>query len=181
MAHEYTVEDSRTVYSGFFDVVNDRVAMPGGDSADRVYLRHPGAVAVVALDDAGRVLLVRQYRAPVGRFLWELPAGLRDVDGEDPSETARRELAEEADLLAGSMEPLLDVFASPGCSDERIQIYLARGLTAVPSEQAHTRTHEEAELETRWWDLDEALAAIADGRIRNNICVSGLLAAAQSR
>ncbi len=112
-----------------FSVRTDRVAMPDGEAADRDVVEHPGAVAVLALDGAERVLLIRQYRHPVGRFLWELPAGLRDVDGEPPLATAQRELVEEAGYRATSWLTLVDFFTTPGMSDERVRIFLARGLS----------------------------------------------------
>ena len=133
--------------------------MPGGGTATRDYVRHVGAVAVVALDDAGQVVLIRQYRHPVGRHLWELPAGLMDVDGED---------------LAGGRAPgvgrggrpdrrrgatlLVDLHSSPGFSDELVRVFLARDLAEVPAEQRHERHDEEADLQVVRIDLDEAVA-----------------------
>lgn len=181
-AHEFKVVKSAVEYTGFrFQVRRDAVVMPGGETADRVYLTHPGAVAVVALDEAGRVPLIKQYRHPVGQRLWEIPAGLRDVEGEDPAETARRELAEEVDLVAGRMDHVIDVFPTPGCSNEKIVVFLARDLTPVPAEERHVRTAEEAELTLRWWELDEAVKAVLSGEITNGVTVAGLLAAASLR
>lgn len=177
-AHDYRVRASREVYRGYFDVVADDVVMPGGESAERVYIRHQGVVAVVAVDSDSQVALIRQYRHPVGQRLWELPAGVRDVKGEAPEVTARRELAEEADLTAGRLELLLDVFPTPGCSDERTLIYLARDLGEVPQARRHQRTEEEAELTLCWWKLETALQAVTAGEIVNGLCVSGLFAAA---
>ncbi|MGH8791098.1 MAG: NUDIX domain-containing protein [Stackebrandtia sp.] len=176
--HDYAISASRTVYNGYINVVEDDVVMPDGQTSTRTYIRHMGVVAVVALDDADRIALIRQYRHPVRRRLWEIPAGVRDVAGEPPEVTAARELAEEADLTAGQLEPLLDVYPTPGCSDERTLIYLARDLSEVPSESRHVRGEEEAELTLRWWDLDEAVKAVMSGEIVNGLCVSGVLAAA---
>src|SRR6185369_3555627 len=107
-------------------------------------MKHIGAVAVVALDDNGAVVLIRQYRHPVGRVLWELPAGLLDVAGEPPVTTAARELAEECDLTAERWRPLVTIDPSPGVSTERIHIFMAQGLRDAP--MAHDRHHEEAEI-----------------------------------
>lgn len=180
--HEYRVLDRvERFHNGMFSVRTDRVVMPGGQSAARDYLVHVGAVGVVALDDADRVALVRQYRHPVGRYLWELPAGLIDVPGERLADAAARELAEEADLTATRWDLLVDVHTSPGCSNEVIRLFLARGLAPVPPQRRHHREAEEAGMTLRWFDLDEAVAAALDGRISNGPCLVGLLAAAQSR
>ncbi|GAB7042235.1 MULTISPECIES: NUDIX hydrolase [Catenuloplanes] len=164
-----------------FSVVTDRVTMPGGGAADRDYLRHVGAVGVVALDDRGRVVLINQYRHAVGGRLWELPAGLRDVQGEDLSIGALRELAEEADLRAGRIDVLLDLHSSPGMTNEQIRIFLARDLSPVPASERHDRADEEADIEVRWLPLDDAIAMIFAGEITNAAAVAGLLAAARAR
>jgi ADP-ribose pyrophosphatase len=155
--------------------------MPGGGAATRDVVRHVGAVAVVALDDAGRVVLVRQYRHPVGEYLWELPAGLMDVDGEDLAVAALRELAEEADLTAGRVDLLVDLHSSPGFSTERVRIFLARDLAEVPDSQRHERHEEEADMQVVRVDLDEAVRRVLAGEITNASCVAGLLAAARAR
>ena len=160
-----------------FTVVTDEVRMPGGDVAERDYVRHVGAVGVVAVDDEDRVVLVRQYRHPVRRELWELPAGLLDVEDEPPVETAVRELAEEADLRAGRFDLLLDLNLSPGYSDEVIRLFLARDLTEVPEDERHERTHEEAGMTVRRVPLAEAEKMILRGEITNASCVAGVLAA----
>ncbi|MEV6527280.1 NUDIX hydrolase [Longispora sp. NPDC051575] len=164
-----------------FDVVTDEVRMPGGGVAKRDYMRHVGAVGVVAVDEEGRVLLVRQYRHPVAKVLWELPAGLIDVPGEPLVDAAARELAEEADLVAANYALLVDLNPSPGCSDERIRLFLARGLSAVPESERHVRTDEEAGMTTHWIDLDEACAMALSGEITNGACLAGVLAAARAR
>lgn len=164
-----------------FSVVTDKVTMPGGRVVDRDYLRHVGAVGVVAIDDDDRVALVRQYRHPVGRALWELPAGLIDVVGEDLPAAALRELAEEADLVAERIELLVDMHTSPGCSNELIRIFLARGLSPVDQDARHERRDEEADLELGWFDLDEAVEMVFQGQITNGPCVAGLLAAVRAR
>ena len=162
-----------------FSVVTDTVSMPGGGRADRDYVRHIGAVGVVAVDDDDQIVLVRQYRHPVRRALWELPAGLIDVPGEDPLPAAQRELIEEADLAAGRWDLLVDLFTSPGYSNESIRVYLARDLS--PVDHDHVRTDEEAELEVARVDLDEAVARCFRGEITNGPAVAGIMAAAQAR
>ncbi|GAB1641561.1 NUDIX domain-containing protein [Krasilnikovia sp. MM14-A1259] len=169
-------------YAGpIFSVYTDVVTMPGGGTAARDLTENKGAVGVVALDDAGRVVLIKQYRHPVRRKLWELPAGLRDVAGEDLALTAARELAEEVDLRAGRLDLLLDLHTSPGFSDETIRLFLARDLSPVPEEQRHVRTDEEADLEIARFDLDEAVAMVLRGEITNAAAVGGVLAAAAAR
>src|SRR6202012_5179419 len=99
--------------------------------AERPVVSHPGAVAVPALDEASRVLMIRQYRHAVGYQLWEIPAGLRDVDGEPLLATAQRELREETGYQARDWHVLVDPFTSPGFTTERVRIFLARGVSAA--------------------------------------------------
>lgn len=173
---------SRTVHQGMiWDLVRDTVDLGESGVVDREYVRHPGAVAIIALDEADRVLLVRQYRHAVRSELWEPPAGLLDVAGEDRVEAAKRELAEEADLLAGSWWRLADYYSTPGGNDEELTVFLARGLTPVPQAERHAREAEERDLVVGWFDLDEAVSAVLAGRVRNPSAVVGLLAAAAER
>ncbi|MEU0487965.1 NUDIX domain-containing protein [Nocardiopsis changdeensis] len=161
----------------------DWVRMPGpggrGTSlAARDYMEHPGAAAALALDDAGRVLLQRQYRHATRHTLWELPAGIIDGEGEGPLATARRELVEEAGLRADTWHELADFFPSPGFSNERIHVFLARGLSEVPAEEIDfERQHEEADLVAEWVPLDEAVGLALAGRLHNGATVIGVLAA----
>jgi 8-oxo-dGDP phosphatase len=164
-----------------FAIVTDEVVMPDGSTADRDYMVHVGAVGVVALDAEGRIALVYQYRPAVGKHLWELPAGLIDVEGEALVDAAARELAEEADILAARWDLLAEVNTSPGCSNEKIRLFLARELSSVPDGERHTRTHEEAELEVRWVPLDDAVSMALSGEITNAACLIGVLGAAQAR
>jgi 8-oxo-dGDP phosphatase len=165
-----------------FTVRTDRVGMPGGDSADRDVVAHPGAVAVLAIDEAQHVLLIRQYRHAVGRFLWELPAGIRDVDGEPPLATAKRELLEETGYRAGDWLTLADFFTTPGMSDERVRVFLARGLTKVPdAERTFSARHEEASIQIAWVPLDEAVSGVIAGHLHNPTAVVGILAAYAAR
>ncbi|MGW4941942.1 NUDIX domain-containing protein [Actinoplanes sp. NPDC004185] len=179
-AHETLSRTER--YAGpIFTVYSDQVTMSGGGTAGRDVVVNKNAVVVVALDDVDRVVLIKQYRHAVGKRLWELPAGLCDVDGEDLVVTAARELAEEADLNAGRLDLLVDLHPSPGFSAEKVRIFLARELTPVPEDQRHERTDEEADIEIVWRDLDEAVAMVLRGEITNAAAVSGLLAAARAR
>ncbi|QSB17288.1 NUDIX hydrolase [Natronosporangium hydrolyticum] len=165
-----------------FQVVTDEVEFPDGQVASRDYLRHVGSVAVVPLAGDGpeaEVVLVRQYRHPVGGQLWELPAGLVDGVGESLPEVAARELAEETDLVAGRLDRLLDLHLSPGCSDERIRIFLARDLR--PASATHRREFEEATMTVARFRLTDAVKMIFEGEITNAAAVAGLLAADRAR
>ena len=179
-AHETKSRTER--YRGpIFTVFTDEITMSSGDPAGRDVVVARGAVGVVALDDVDRVVLIKQYRHAVGERLWELPAGLRDVAGEGPVAAAERELAEEADLIAGRYHLLVDLHTSPGFTDESIRLFLARELRPVPDSERHQRTEEEADLEIAWFDLDEAVAMVFRGEITNAAAVGGLLAAARAR
>jgi len=175
----WPVVSSAAVSSGaLVRLRTDTVRMPGGDLADRDIAEHPGAVAIVALDDSSRVLMIRQYRHPAGRLLWEIPAGLRDVHGEPLRVTAERELLEETGHRAADWRVLADVFSSPGFSTERLRIFLARGLTQVPDGQRdYVREHEEAHLVVAWVPLRRALAAILAGDLHNGVAALGILSA----
>lgn len=160
-----------------FDAVEDTFAFgERGETLRRVYLKHLSAVAVLAVDEQDRVLLINQYRHPVRMKLWEVPAGLLDVDGEPMLEAAQRELAEEADLQAQTWSTLLDFYTTPGANNEAIRIYLAEGLTEVPEAERHIREAEEAEITTAWLPLSEAVQAVLSGRIHNPSAANGILA-----
>ncbi|GLW22431.1 NUDIX hydrolase [Microbispora amethystogenes] len=159
-------------------VRTDTVEMPGGVVADRDYVVHPGSVAVVALDDEDRVLLIRQYRHPMRRLMWELPAGIRDVPGEPLVECAARELAEEAAYRARTWHTLVDLATSPGMSDERIRIFLARDVEPIPDEEnTYVREHEETDMPAVWIPLVTAVEKALSGMIHNSPAVAGILAA----
>jgi 8-oxo-dGTP pyrophosphatase MutT (NUDIX family) len=180
--HEFRVLSSEPVYEGrVISLRRDTVAMPGGGDSVREVVHHPGAVAVVALDDDENVVLLRQYRHPVAQHLWELPAGLRDADGEPPLETAKRELAEEVQLAADRWSLLLSVNNSPGFSDELVHIFLAEGLTAADRPDGFVVEHEEADMTVERVPLADAVQRVFDGDIRNSSAVAGILAAAQVR
>lgn len=179
------VLESTTPFEGIiFDVVRDRVDLGEGGVVTRDYVTHPGAVAVLALrelDGADHVLMIRQYRHATGAYVWELPAGLLDVDGEPPWEAAARELAEEVDLVADEWHVLADDVTSPGAFPETVRIFLARGLQDVAEEDAHERTAEELSLRPLWVPLDDAVEAALTGRISNSATLVGLLSAGLSR
>ena len=172
----------RRAKGAFVVLRTDQVRMPDGDVAARDVVEHPGAVAVVALDDAGRVLLIRQYRHPAGHFLWEIPAGLRDVPGEPPQRTGERELCEETGYTAGTWQVLTDCFTSPGISTERVTVYLARRLAEVPdAERGPPLRHEEAYLEPAWVPLEQAVQLFLAGELHNGVTAVGILAAYAAR
>ena len=173
--HEHETVQADVVYQGrVISVRRDVVTMPGETSSQRDVVVHPGAVGVVALDDRGRILLVTQYRHPVGRRLEELPAGLLDVAGEPALVAAQRELAEEAGVAAETWQVLVDVLTSPGMTDEAVRIFLARDVRAVARD---VQQHEEAELTSAWVELDEVVARVFTGEVENAMCVLGVLAA----
>lgn len=145
----------------------------------REYVDHTGAVAVLAMDERDRVLLIKQYRHPVRLRDWELPAGLLDVVGEDPLLAAQRELAEEADLVAEQWSLLCEFMTSPGGSNEVIRVYLARGTGAAPD--VFTRTEEEAGIELRWVPLDEVVDAVLARHAQNAILAIAVLSAQAAR
>lgn len=154
------------------------IAGPDGEHHDREVVRHPGAVGVVPLHDDGTVTLVRQYRAALDTDLWEIPAGLRDVEGEPTDETARRELVEEAGLSAGAVEHLVTFHNSPGFSDEAVAIFVATDLAAVPDDRQGA---EEAHMVVDRVSLADALSMLDDGRITDAKTVIALLALARRR
>lgn len=171
------VTESDLVYAGrVWDVRSDTFAY-NGEEIVRQYVDHPGAAAIVALDEDDRVLLIQQYRHPIRHRDWEIPAGLLDVEGETPLETAQRELAEEADLAASSWEPLVSIFTTPGGNDEVVHLFLARGLR--PMGEAHAREAEEADIRVEWVPLADVVAGVLAGRLRNGILALGALSAAE--
>jgi len=177
--HEFHTLDSRDVYSGAIVALRvDRVAMPGGREADREVVEHHGAVAVAVLDDVDRLVLIRQYRHPLERRLWELPAGLLDEPGEDPLDAAHRELREETGLAAEHWSVLVDIALSPGFTDESVRVFLATGVREVDRPDAHD---EEADLEIARVPLDDAVTMVLRGEIVNATAVSGILALAAAR
>jgi 8-oxo-dGTP pyrophosphatase MutT (NUDIX family) len=176
------VSSAELVRGRLVSLRTDKVRMPDDELAGRDVVIHPGAVAVLALDDAGQVLLIRQYRHPVRRLLWEIPAGLRDVCGEPPWATARRELLEEAGYRARDWRLLADYYTSPGFSTERLRVFLARDLEFVPeAERDFVPEAEEAELVSAWLPLDEAVRKVFAGDLHNGVAALGVLAAYAAR
>ena len=180
----HEVVASQVVWNGrIVDMIKDHViVVEGQEPVVREYTRHPGAVAVVVLrgENGGEeILLERQYRHPVKAELWEIPAGLLDIPGEDPRIAAERELAEEADLVADRWDVLVDYFTSPGGSTEPLRIFLARDLRAA--DEVFDREDEEATMEYAWVRLDDALTMVLDGRLHNPSAVIGVLATHAAR
>jgi 8-oxo-dGTP pyrophosphatase MutT (NUDIX family) len=176
------VSSSEQFHGRLVTVRADKVRMPGSNVAEREVVLHPGAVAILALDDAGQVLLIRQYRHPVSRLLWEIPAGLRDVAGESLWNAARRELLEEAGYRARDWRVLADYYSSPGFTTERLRIFLARELEFVPpGERDFVPQDEEAQLVPAWLALDEAVRKVLAGDLHNGATALGILASYAAR
>lgn len=180
------VTEHTPVYEGkVFGFCTDLVQLADGEQpVRRDYMTHPDAVAIVAIRETAageEIMLVNQYRHPVRARLWEVPAGLMDINGESPLKTAERELFEEADLRAKTWHVLMDFYTSPGCSEEALRVFLARDITEVPGREQFSRSEEEAEMEIRWFPFEEVLEAIKQGRIHNPATVVGVLGAESAR
>ncbi|MEP6478278.1 MAG: NUDIX hydrolase [Rhodoglobus sp.] len=176
--HEPEIVSTEVVFDGMVWDVRRETFANGDGRITREFVAHTGAVAVLALDERDNVLLIRQYRHPIRTREWELPAGLLDQPGESPLLAAQRELAEEVDLAATEWAVLSDFATTPGGSNERLRIYLARGLSDTA---AFERTEEEADIEKRWASLDEVVDAVLARDVQNSILVIGALAAQASR
>lgn len=179
-ATDYPVQSSREVWRGkVFGMREDLVCLPGGSGpVVRQYIGHPGAVAVVAMRGS-RVLMLEQYRHPVRANLWEIPAGLLDIEGEPYIEAARRELREEADLEGGQWSVLVDLFTSPGSSSESLRVFLARDPTDCA--EPFPREDEELDMRPAWVELDDVVAGILRGDVHNPTAIAGVLSAAAAR
>jgi len=181
-AHWPVVSSAELARGRLVTLRTDKVRTPDDQLAERDVVIHPGAVAVLALDDDQQVLLIRQYRHPVRRLLWEIPAGLRDVAGEQPWATARRELLEEAGYRARDWQVLADYYTSPGFSTERLRVFLARDLEFVPeAERDFVPEAEEAQLLPAWLPLDEAVRKVFAGELHNGVAALAILAAYAAR
>lgn len=175
------VLESAVAFEGkVWDVRTDTLVFDGQTIVRNIIL-HPGAVGILALDDRDRVLLIRQYRHPLGMHIFEPPAGLLDVHGEPPAHTARRELAEESGYEARTWHTLVDFLNSPGGSSEAIRVYLARDLTRIDGGRPYTGEAEEGFLPRAWVDLDEAKDLVLSGAVSAPTAVTGILAAWAAR
>lgn len=172
------IVSSQLLHKGhIFDLVREEVDLGEAGTVSRDFVDHPGAVAVVVLNEANEVLLLRQYRHPVRAHLWEVPAGLLDIAGEPAHIGAARELHEEADLTAKTWHVLVDYLTTPGGNNEAIRVYLARELAEVPQHERHARVDEELDMERRWVPLEQAVDLVLGGHIHNPSAVVGILAA----
>ena len=161
--------------SSFLNVRTDVIVDPTGEQHERVVVQPRGAVAVLALDEDSRVLLVEQYRHPVRARLLELPAGILDIEGESALAAAQRELIEEGDVAAADWAEILELCSTPGYSTEQWRVYRATDLSPVPHGERAQRHAEEADLEQWWMPVDDAVQAIFDGRISNALAIVAIM------
>ncbi|WP_441249635.1 NUDIX domain-containing protein [Kitasatospora sp. McL0602] len=176
VAEEWPVRTTETPFQGrVTGVRTDEVLMPDGGYARRDYQTHPGSVSILALDRQQRVLVVRQYRHPVRHRLWELPAGLLDVPGENPLHAAQRELYEEAHCKAGQWRVLVDFYTSPGGTDEALRLFLATDLEEAQGERYEAHG-EETEIEVARVPLAELVELVLAGELHNPTLITGTLA-----
>ncbi|MDI3407331.1 NUDIX domain-containing protein [Streptomyces cavernicola] len=174
-AEEWQITATATPFVGNkTSVRTDDVVMPGGSVATRDYQVHPGSVAVLALDEQGRVLVINQYRHPVRQRLWEIPAGLLDIPGENPLHAAQRELYEEAHVKAEDWRVLTDIYSSPGGCDEAIRVFLARDLSEADGERFEV-DEEEADMQLDRVPLAELVRGVLAGELHHNCLVVGVL------
>lgn len=168
-----TVVSTQRIYSGkILDLERWRVRLPNGNDTDREIVLHKGAAAIVALDEAGQVVLVRQHRPAVNKCTWEIPAGKLDTAQEDVLDAARRELREETGIVAENWELLSKIDTTPGFCSESIGIYLALGLT-----QAEIDLDDDEFVEVKKFPLSLAIEMTTDGRITDAKTICGLLLA----
>ncbi|MER6038793.1 NUDIX hydrolase [Streptomyces sp. NPDC001835] len=178
---EWEIRATETPFTGNkTSVRTDDVVMPDGSVVRRDYQVHPGSVAVLALDEEDRVLLINQYRHPVRHKLWEIPAGLLDVPGENPLHAAQRELYEEAHVKAEDWRVLTDVYTTPGGCDEAVRIFLARDLSEAEGERFEAE-HEETDMEYARVPVDELVRRVLAGDVHNNCLVVGVLSLVAAR
>lgn len=177
----FEVEITRrsTEFTGLVWSVVSETFTYNGLPTTREFIDHTGAVAILAMDDDDRILAIAQYRHPIRSRDWEIPAGLLDLEGESMLLAAKRELAEEVDLVAETWHTLAEITTSPGGSNEHLRIYLARGLS--PTAQQFAREAEEADIVLRWISLDDAVAAVLSGAVKNVGFSIAVLAASAAR
>ncbi|MFE1954510.1 MULTISPECIES: NUDIX domain-containing protein [Streptomyces] len=180
-AEQWEVRATATPFVGNkTSVRTDEVVMPDGEVVHRDYQVHPGSVAVLALDDQDRVLILKQYRHPVHMKLWEIPAGLLDIPGENPLHAAQRELYEEAHVKAEDWRVLTDVYTTPGGCSEAVRIFLARDLAEAEGERFEVE-HEEADMELARVPLGDLVSGVLAGDLHNNCLVVGVLSLVAAR
>ncbi|GEK02547.1 NUDIX hydrolase [Streptomyces sp. ATE26] len=178
---EWEIRATETPFAGNkTSVRTDEVVMPDGSVVRRDYQVHPGSVAVLALDEEDRVLLINQYRHPVRHKLWEIPAGLLDVPGENPLHAAQRELYEEAHVKAEDWRVLTDVYTTPGGCDEAVRIFLARDLSEAEGERFEAE-HEETDMEHARVPVGDLVRRVLAGDVHNNCLVVGVLSLVAAR
>ncbi|CCK31149.1 ADP-ribose pyrophosphatase [Streptomyces davaonensis JCM 4913] len=178
---EWEIRATQTPFVGNkTSVRTDEVVMPDGSVVRRDYQVHPGSVAVLALDHEDRVLLIKQYRHPVRHKLWEIPAGLLDIPGENPLHAAQRELYEEAHVKAEDWRVLTDVYTTPGGCDEAVRVFLARDLSEAEGERFSVED-EEADMEHARVPLTELVRGVLAGELHNNCLVVGVLSLVAAR
>jgi 8-oxo-dGTP pyrophosphatase MutT (NUDIX family) len=175
-ADRHVIHSTSRFKGRVWDIRTDLVDLGDGQQVERDMVVHPGAVAIIAVDDDLQVLLVQQYRHPVSSLLWEPPAGLLDVVGEDPLVAAQRELFEETGYRASRWSVLLDVFMSPGGSSESVRLFLAQDLTPVTDAERFLREAEERSMIVRWVPLERARDGLFSGDLHSPLCVMGILA-----
>jgi len=176
---DVSVTQRSTAFTGHVWNVVSETFDYNGEHTTREFVDHTGAVAVLAMDDDDRILAIQQYRHPIRSRDWEIPAGLLDLEGESQLLAAQRELAEEVDLVAATWHTLAEIATSPGGSNEHLRIYLARGLS--PAAEVFMREAEEADIVLRWIPLDEAVAAVLSGAVKNVGLTVAVLSAFASR
>lgn len=176
IVNRHVVRSTQRFQGRVWDIRTDVVDLGDNEHVERDVVVHPGAVGIMAVDDDQQVLLLQQYRHPVSSMLWEPPAGLLDVAGEDPLVAAQRELFEEAGYRASLWSVLLDVFMSPGGSGESVRLFLAQGLTPVTEAERFLGEAEERGMIARWVPLAQARAGLFAGDLHSPLSVMGILA-----
>lgn len=171
---EIEASSSRLIHKGMvWDLVSDTFVF-NGENLTREYVKHTGAVAVLTINEKDELLLLKQYRRPVGSFLMEFPAGLLDVPGETRLECAKRELAEEANLRASFWEELISFHATPGGNSETITVFVAKKLTSADSE--YVSSGEEKDMPITWVPIVHALESVLSSEIKSPTAVVGIMA-----